>query len=63
MTYIKKLVLHIIYFIFPEIFVKYTNLVSREQNKSDNWMKELFDSHHSAIYAPIFEEGEIFNSS
>ncbi|TLY07407.1 MAG: hypothetical protein E6K83_05635 [Thaumarchaeota archaeon] len=31
------------------------NIKKLEQNKSDNWIRELFDSHHSAIYAPTFE--------
>ena len=30
-----------------------------EQNKSHDWMRELLDSHHSAIYATSSEDGVI----
>lgn len=38
------------------------NIKKLERNKSDNWIRELLDSHHSTIYAPTFEEGGVFNS-
>jgi len=32
-----------------------------EQNKSHDWIRELLNSHHSAIYASSFEEGGVLN--
>jgi len=34
-----------------------------EQNKSHDWIRELLQSHHSAIYAQSFEEGGVLNLS
>lgn len=34
-----------------------------ERSKSDGWIKSLFDSHHSAIYAPRQQQGGVFRMS
>jgi len=34
-----------------------------EQNKSHDWIRELLQSHHSAIYAQSFEKGGVLNLS
>ena len=32
-----------------------------EQNKSHDWIRELLNNHHAAIYAPSLEEAGVFN--
>ncbi|MGI0055926.1 MAG: MEDS domain-containing protein [Nitrosarchaeum sp.] len=37
------------------------NIRKLEQNKSGDWIRELLQCHHSAIYAPSSGEGGVFN--
>ena len=39
------------------------NIKKLEQNKNHDWIRELLNSHHSAIYAQSFEKGVVLNLS